>query len=290
MHLPCTHARTLTYAHACTHACMHACTQTLQKYLNYVCDNLVHTSTRLNEGNACLFYCWGGIHTPNFAVVFDFCVYYWDIVFFPSVSCPFSLLLSVFLIVLVEPGFYIGNLHYLAKTYAQLGQLDKQKEVLEKIVSTKPRNEVDVEVRMCVCVYEKEKNCHCRQQPLGAVWCKTRLLNSGGQFDQPCNLFDGAILAQVICASAYDCRRWVSKGPEVCVWVRAYVCTCTCMCTCVCMCTCMCTCVCTCVCHAQRWSCCPAIWILTSPGCAIFVLFICMVLRFYDAGCMGVTW
>ena len=46
-----------------------------------------------------------------------------------------------------------------------------------------------------------------QNQPLRAVWCKTRLLNSGGQFDQTCNLFGGAILAQVICACAYDYRR-----------------------------------------------------------------------------------
>ena len=35
-----------------------------------------------------------------------------------------------------------------------------------------------------------------QNQPLRAVWCKTRLLNSGGQFDQTCNLFSGAIPAQ----------------------------------------------------------------------------------------------
>ena len=29
------------------------------------------------------------------------------------------------------------------------------------------------------------------------MWCKARLLNSGGHFDQPCNLFYGAIPAQV---------------------------------------------------------------------------------------------
>ena len=28
------------------------------------------------------------------------------------------------------------------------------------------------------------------------MWCKTRLFNSGGQFDQPCNLIGGAILAR----------------------------------------------------------------------------------------------
>ena len=50
-------------------------------------------------------------------------------------------------------------------------------------------------------------NCHWPKQPLGAVWCKTRLLNSGGQFDLLCNLIGGAILAQVICACAYDYHR-----------------------------------------------------------------------------------
>ena len=35
-----------------------------------------------------------------------------------------------------------------------------------------------------------------QNQPLRAVWCKTRLLNSGGQFDQTCNLLGGAIPAQ----------------------------------------------------------------------------------------------
>ena len=38
-----------------------------------------------------------------------------------------------------------------------------------------------------------------QKQPLRAVWCKTRLLNSGGQFDQICNLFGGAIPAQGLC-------------------------------------------------------------------------------------------
>ena len=55
-----------------------------------------------------------------------------------------------------------------------------------------------------------------QKQPLGAVWCKTRLLNSGGQFDQLCNLIGGAILAQVICACA-------SKGVCVCVCVCVFV-------------------------------------------------------------------
>ena len=38
-----------------------------------------------------------------------------------------------------------------------------------------------------------------QNQPLRAVWCNTRLLNSGGQFDQTCNLFGGAIPAQGLC-------------------------------------------------------------------------------------------
>ena len=37
-----------------------------------------------------------------------------------------------------------------------------------------------------------------QKQPLGALWCKTRLLNSGGQFVQLCNLIDGAILARAL--------------------------------------------------------------------------------------------
>ena len=46
-----------------------------------------------------------------------------------------------------------------------------------------------------------------QKQSLGAVSCKTRLLNSGDQFDRLCNLIAGAILAQVICACAYDYHR-----------------------------------------------------------------------------------
>ena len=38
-----------------------------------------------------------------------------------------------------------------------------------------------------------------QNQPPRAVWCNTRLLNSGGQFDQTCNLFGGAIPAQGLC-------------------------------------------------------------------------------------------
>ena len=35
-----------------------------------------------------------------------------------------------------------------------------------------------------------------QKQPPGAVWCKTRLFNSGGQFYQLCSLIGGAILAR----------------------------------------------------------------------------------------------
>ena len=49
---------------------------------------------------------------------------------------------------------------------------------------------------------KKKKGFVTRQkQPLRAVWCKTKLVNSGGQFDQLCNLINGAILAQIICKS-----------------------------------------------------------------------------------------
>ena len=58
-------------------------------------------------------------------------------------------------------------------------------------------------VCMCVCKKKKEKEkkgvVTGQNQPLRAVWCKTRLLNSGGQFDQTCNLFGGAIPAQGLC-------------------------------------------------------------------------------------------
>ena len=52
---------------------------------------------------------------------------------------------------------------------------------------------------MCVCVCEEIKKGIITGQNLGAVWCKTRLLNGGGQFDQLCNLIDGAILARALC-------------------------------------------------------------------------------------------
>ena len=60
-------------------------------------------------------------------------------------------------------------------------------------------------VCMCVCVRKKKEKKRKKglvtgqNQPLRAVWCKTRLLNIGGQFDQTCNLFGGAIPAQGLC-------------------------------------------------------------------------------------------
>ena len=56
-------------------------------------------------------------------------------------------------------------------------------------------------VCVCVCVKKKKKKgiVTGQNQPLRAVWCNTRLLNSGGQFDQTCNLFGGAIPAQGLC-------------------------------------------------------------------------------------------
>ena len=109
---------------------------------------------------------------------------------------------------------------------------------------------VCVGVRVCVCRCVCGGVCRC---VCGGVWvwpkigtgscvlCKTRLLNSGGQFDQLCNLIGGAILAQVLCACAYDyhlLRRWVSKGPIMCVCVSTRKCT---VCVCVCVLTRQCT-------------------------------------------------
>ena len=73
-------------------------------------------------------------------------------------------------------------------------------------------------VRVCVseyeCVVGKRKKKYTKngivagqKQLLGVVWCKTRLLNSGGQFDRLCNLIGSAILAQATCACAYDYHR-----------------------------------------------------------------------------------
>ena len=64
---------------------------------------------------------------------------------------------------------------------------------------------VHVHVHVHVCVWggggkKKRKGIVAGQkQPLGAVCCKTKLFNSGGQFDQLCNLIGGAILARALC-------------------------------------------------------------------------------------------
>ena len=59
---------------------------------------------------------------------------------------------------------------------------------------------VCLSVCVCVCVCEEKMELSlAKKQPRRAVWCKTKLLNSGGQFDQPCNLFTGAIPAQGPC-------------------------------------------------------------------------------------------
>ena len=83
---------------------------------------------------------------------------------------------------------------------------------------------------------KKKRNCRWPKQPLRAVWCKTRLLNSGGQFDQLCNLIGGAILAQSTMLAhspaiiAYGDGRPRSKVCVcACVCVRARVCACACM-------------------------------------------------------------
>ena len=99
----------------------------------------------------------------------------------------------------------------------------------------------------------KKLNSHWPKQPLEAVWCKTRLLNSGGQFDRLRNLIGCAILAQVLCACVYDyhrLRRWVSKGPKVfcvCWCVRLCVCVCVHVCVRACMYACVSACVYACV-------------------------------------------
>ena len=54
--------------------------------------------------------------------------------------------------------------------------------------------------KMCMFEYawwskEEEGIVAGQKQALGAVWWKTRLFNSGGQFDQFCNPIDGAFLA-----------------------------------------------------------------------------------------------
>ena len=85
-------------------------------------------------------------------------------------------------------------------------------------------------VRVCVCVcvcVPARRNCRWPKQPLRAVWCKTRLLNSGGQFDQLCNLIGGAILARSTMLAhspaiiAYGDGRPRSKVCVcVCVWIH----------------------------------------------------------------------
>ena len=91
-------------------------------------------------------------------------------------------------------------------------------------------------VCVCVraCVKKKEKKKERKEivagpkQPLGAVWCKTRLLNSGGQFDQLCNLIDGAILAQALCQRVVEL-----SSPMVTGVPRSKVCVCVCVRACV---------------------------------------------------------
>ena len=85
-------------------------------------------------------------------------------------------------------------------------------------------------VCMCVCVHVFVAG---QKQPLRAVWCKTRLLNSGGQFDQLCNLIGGAILARSTMLAhspaiiAYGDGRPRSKVcTRVCACVRVFACVC----------------------------------------------------------------
>ena len=89
-------------------------------------------------------------------------------------------------------------------------------------------------VCVCVCVRKKKKKRNCRwpKQPLRAVWCKTRLLNSGGQFDQLCNLIGGAILARSTMLAhspaiiAYGDGRPRSKVQGACVRACVLACVC----------------------------------------------------------------
>ena len=63
------------------------------------------------------------------------------------------------------------------------------------------------------------------KQALGAVWWKTRLFNSGGQFDKLCNLIDvcnsgmSNMLAHRRAISAYGDGRSKVQGVCVCVCV-----------------------------------------------------------------------
>ena len=73
---------------------------------------------------------------------------------------------------------------------------------------------------MCVCgIVAGQK------QPLGAVWCKTRVFNSGGQFDQLCNLIGGAILARSTMLA--HSRAIIAYGDGR---PRSKVCVCVCVC------------------------------------------------------------
>ena len=60
------------------------------------------------------------------------------------------------------------------------------------------------------------------------MWCKTRLLNSGGQFDQLCNLIDGTILARALVELSLPTMMGVPRPRCVraCVRVRVRVCVC----------------------------------------------------------------
>ena len=93
---------------------------------------------------------------------------------------------------------------------------------------------VCVHARVCVCVYgcqmcmseyawwkNKQKGIVANQkQPLGAVWCKTRLFNSGGQFDQHCNLTNGVILARALCERIGELSSPMAMGvPRSKVWM-----------------------------------------------------------------------
>ena len=125
-------------------------------------------------------------------------------------------------------------------------------------------------VHACVCVCEKKGFVAGQKQPLGAVWCKTRLFNSGGQFDQLCKLIGGAILARstILAHSRYHrLRRWASKVQGVSVYVCACVCVCACLCMrmCVCMCVCVCVCMCVCVCVCACVCVCVCVCVLCVP-------------------------
>ena len=66
-----------------------------------------------------------------------------------------------------------------------------------------------------------------QQQPLGPVWCKTRLFNSGGQFDQLCNLIGGAILARsTMLAHSQAIIAYGDGRPRSKVCVSVCVCLC----------------------------------------------------------------